>query len=149
MRSRRGIGRTEIIIGVVVVVIIAAVAVPLVMRGSDKSREVEVPLYVESIRTAEIQMMEVFEEYISADAAPRAPSEVDEVAVVWEGTPGFNELSWSPDNLEEVFGSYRVVKTETGFTVIGVADVDGDGKRAEYSATESTPAEATSNPDFR
>jgi len=149
MGSRRGIGRTEVIIGIVVVVLLGAIAVPLLMRGSDKSRDVELPLYVESIRTAEIQMMEVFEEYISADAAPRLPAQVDANPVPWEGTAGFDELAWSPENLEEVYGSYRVVLTDEGFTVIGVADVDGDGKRAEYSATESTAAEATADPEFR
>ena len=149
MRSRSGIGRTEVIIGVVVVIVLAAIAIPLLMGGSKKARSAELPLYVESIRTAEIQLMEVFEEYQSADASPRAATAVDATGVPWDASAGFDSLAWSPDDLESVYGSYRVVLTETGFSVIGVADVDGDGKRAEYQATESAAATVSSNPDFR
>ena len=149
MRGRRGVGRTEIIIGIVVVVVLAAVAIPLLMSGSDKSKDAELPLYVESIRTAEIQLMEVFSEYQSADAAPRAATAVDATPVAWTPSEGFERLAWSPDDLESVYGSYRVLITDSGFSVIGVADVDGDGKRAEFTATKDAPAAATSNPDFR
>lgn len=149
MQSRRGIGRTEVIIGIIVVVVLAAVAIPLLRNGSDKSRDMELPLYVESIRTAEIALMQVFDEYQSADAAPRGPTEVNATGVPWAASPGFDRLAWEPDDLEEVYGSYRVLITDEGFNVIGVADVDGDGKRAEYTATEDSPAAVTSNPDFR
>lgn len=149
MRTRSGIGRTEVIIGIVVVVVLAAVAIPLLKGGSNKSREAELPLYVESIRTAEIEIEKVFGDYEAATAAPREATEVNEIAVPWQASEGFNRLAWSPDNLDEVFGSYRVVLTDSGFSVIGTADVDGDGKRAEFTATEEAAAVSTSNPEFR
>ncbi len=149
MRTRSGVGRTEVIIGVVVVVVLAAVAIPLFMGGSEKSREAELPLYVESIRTAEIALEQIFGDYESAAAAPREATEVNATPIPWEASDGFNRLAWSPDNLDAVYGSYRVVLTDAGFNVIGTADVDGDGKRAEFTASEEAAAASSSNPEFR
>jgi hypothetical protein len=47
-------------------------------------------------------------------------------------------LGWSP--YEELRGAYWVEVSGQDFIVHGVADLDGDGVRAEYTATMSTNA---------
>lgn len=132
--SRRGLGRTEILIGVAVVAVLALITVPLGVSMSKKSRRAEVPLNVDAIRTAEIEYQSAFSEYVPADAAPRAPHAVDADAVPWQPTDGFKRLSWAPEQ-DEVRGSYSVQATRDAFTVTGACDVDGDGNRAIFTAT--------------
>ena len=135
MATERGFGRTEIIIGVAVLVVVALIAIPLLMSSSTKSRRDEVALYVDAIRTAEITQMDAFDEYVSAEPAPRAPTAVDANAVPWQPTAGFVKLAWAPVDTDAVYGSYAVVATSEGFTVTGVCDIDGDGERAVFEAT--------------
>lgn len=138
-RSRRGVGRTELTIGGVVVAVLALIAIPLMMSMGKQSKRDEVLRNVESIRTVQIAHKEAFEEYIPADSAPRAPGEVNAETVPWKPTKGFVKLSWAPEE-EMVRGSYEVITTKTGFTVKGTCDIDGDGKKAVFKATESQAA---------
>ena len=141
MTNRRGIGRTEIMIGVAVVVLLALIVGGLMMGSSSKSNRAEVPLNVDAIRTAEITYQEAFEDYVSASAAPRAATAVNEKPVAWNPTEGFKKLAWAPENEEAVYGSYQVVAKEDGFTVTGTCDVDGDGNRAVYTANAENNAQ--------
>ena len=52
---------------------------------------------------------------------------------------GFVKLVWTPDQ-EEVWGAYQVVARGEHFTITGTCDVDGDGERATFTATEADPA---------
>jgi Tfp pilus assembly protein PilE len=140
--ARRGIGRTEVLIGVAVVAVLGLIAVPLVLSMGKKSARQEVPLLVDSIREFEFAYQEPFGEFVSAEPAPRAPHEVDENPVPWKSNAGFDKLGWAPADVAEVYGSYRVAATSTGFKVIGTCDVDGDGERAVYEATDKEPATA-------
>ena len=139
MGDRRGIGRTEVLVVIAVVAVLALVTIPLWLGTSKKSKRAEVPLNVDAIKTAEITYEAGFHEYVSAEAAPRAMTAVDPEKVAWEPTEGFVELAWQPPT-EEVWGAYKVVAGEEGFTVTGTCDVDGDGKRAIYTATQSDNA---------
>lgn len=139
MAFERGIGRTEIIIGVAIVAVVALVTIPLALNSSTKSHRDEVPLNVDSIRTAEITQQEAFEEYVSARPAPRTADEVDADAVPWRSTPGFDKLAWKPPT-DDVYGSYTVSATRDGFKVTGTCDVDGDGERAVFEATHESNA---------
>lgn len=141
-----GIGRTQIIIGVAILAVLALVTIPLWLGSSTKARRSECPTVVDSIRTTELKVYEAFGEYVSADAAPRARTAVDQNAVPWASNKGFNSMSWDPMfalGLSELYGSYSVAATEDGFTVTGVCDVDGDGQRATFTATKDTPATMT------
>lgn len=144
MTGQRGIGRTEIFIGAAVLAVVVLVTIPLVLNSSTKGRRAEVPLNVDSIRTSEITYQEAFEEFVSARPAPRAPTAVDAEATTWAPTPGFEKLRWSPPS-SEVYGSYAVKATRTGFTVTGTCDVDGDGTRAVYEADAETNAHLTTD----
>lgn len=139
MLNRRGVGRTEIIAGVAIAAVIALIAVPLFSRTSRNTARAEVPLNVDSIRTAELTWYGSFDDYVSASDAPRPMTAVNDQAVTWVPSKGFEELRWSPAT-PEVWGAYRVVAKADGFTVTGTCDVDGDGQRAMFSATATTTA---------
>jgi len=142
MIDRRGIGRTEVIVGVAVLAVLILVTVPLWMSTSRKAARAEVPVIVDSIRTAEMTQKKAFEEYVSAASSPRPFTAVDETRVPWKPSPGFEKLNWNPpEGYRELYGSYQVVATPSGFTVTGVCDVDGDGKRARFEATEAHGAQ--------
>lgn len=152
------ITRTHVAIGaVVLVVVLLAVGIPLYRGSSVKARRDEVPAYVEQIRVALIAYHAAFGEYTGADPAPRDAGALDETAVPWvsstdgvvdEGYRGFVRMAWEPPDLSAVYGSYSIRLTDTGFVVTGLCDVDGDGRRAEFRATEdlSKPVEMISDP---
>ena len=146
-RSRAGIGRTEIGIGVAIVLVAAIIVVPLLGGTSAESRRAEVPLNVDGIRTAEIEHHKAFKEYRSAKPAPRAPAALGASGIAWGDPADFVDLGWEPENTEEVWGSYSVQANKTGFTVQGQIDADGDGRRAVFSATEAQNAERSSAED--
>jgi len=143
MHQRRGeIGRTEILIGVAVVAVLALIAVPLGLNRAKNSKLSEVPLNVDLIRVSEIKYASAFNKFIPATAAPREAHAVDAEFVKWEPSAGFKKLSWAPET-EEVRGSYQVRTTDAGFEVEGVCDVDGDGQRAVFKATQDAEATQT------
>lgn len=142
--DRRGIGRTEILVGVAVVAVVVLISVPLGLNMSKKSRRAEVPLNVDAIRTAEIEYQSAFSEFVAADAAPRPPHAVNAEAVPWAPSEGFKRLSWAPEQ-EMVRGSYSVQADRNGFTVTGACDVDGDGNRAIFTATVEQSAQMVSD----
>lgn len=137
---RRGVGRTELLIGAAVVVVLVLIAVPILMGTGKKSARAEVPLLVDQIRELELTYRASFGDYVSAEPSPRAPHLVDAVAVAWSSNRGFDTIGFAPPEPDAVYGSYKIAATETGFTVTGTCDVDGDGRRAVYVATESEPA---------
>ncbi|MCO4746474.1 MAG: hypothetical protein KC912_16875 [Proteobacteria bacterium] len=143
MLDRRGIGRTEIAIGVGAVVLVIALALIMTSGSSGKSERTELPLNVDSIRTAEITLQGAFGDFVSAEASPRPATAVNAEPVAWTPSAGFKKLSWAPKVKDKVYGSYQVVASETGFEVTGVADIDGDGERAIFKADQDANAKAT------
>lgn len=135
------IGRNEILIGVAVLAVAILIVVPVVVSSSKSTRLEEVERNVNAIRTAELQYHDAFGEYVSAEAAPRPPHAVDPNPVPWVGTDGFRKLSWAPES-DTVIGSYQVQADRDGFKVIGACDVDGDGERAVFEATNEVEAHA-------
>lgn len=135
------------IIAVVVVVLIIGLAT-LLAGGSGASERQEVGLNVDLIRNAEIEYHAAFEEYVSADAAPRDPLAVDGTAVEWKPSRGFETLSWKPKT-EKVYGSYSVNARSDGFTVLGVCDTDGDGTQARFEGTLDKAAHMTTDESVR
>lgn len=146
MHDRRGIGRTEVIVGIVVVVVVIVIAIPLLGGTSKKTARAEVPLHVDAIKLAEVTYSEAFEEFVSAEAAPRAMTAVNQDRVAWAPTPGFVKLAWEPAD-PELYGAYMVTTKDGGFTVTGTCDVDGDGTRAIYTATADDNATRTTPED--
>ena len=99
-----------------------------------QARRGEIPTYIKSIKTAQIQYELFNNTYLQCDEYP--PRSKNKKTWVTSETKGFNVLNWQPDG--EVRGSYSVVTTRNDFTIIGVIDADGDGTYATYTATKST-----------
>lgn len=135
------VGRSQVLVGVAVLAVAILIIVPIVVSNSKSNRLEELEKNVNAIRIAEIEYRQAFGEYVSADAAPRAPHAVDGNPVPWVPSNGFRKLSWAPDD-EQVIGSYQVQADKDGFKVIGACDVDGDGERAIYEATHEQQAHA-------
>jgi hypothetical protein len=134
-------GRNEILIGLAVLAAGALVVVPSFVSRSRSSRVQEVEDTVERIRRAEIAHHHRFGVYVAAEAAPRAPHDVDPKPIPWAPSPGFRELDIVPDR-PEVIGSYRVEASEVDFKVVGTCDADGDGNRAIYEASRDRAVHA-------
>ena len=145
--TQRGIGRTEALIGGGAVLAVGLVAIVIGGRmfGNGAARD-EVPALVNSIRQFELDYYGPFQEYVSAESAPRALHELNGNGVSWLSNSGFDKLGWAPENTDGVVGSYRVAATATGFTVTGSCDLDEDGERAVSVATEKEEAKAISDP---
>jgi type II secretory pathway pseudopilin PulG len=133
------IGRNEILIGVAVLAVAALIVVPILVSNNKSSRLEEVERTVQAIRKAELDYHDAFGEYVSAEAAPRPSHAVDPNPVPWVPSEGFRKLSWGPDQ-DQVIGSYQVQADKDGFKVVGSCDVDGDGQRAIFEATQDTDA---------
>ncbi|MBA2322198.1 MAG: hypothetical protein H0V89_13720 [Deltaproteobacteria bacterium] len=129
---------------VAVLAVLTLIIVPVIWSFSRNARRDEVPLNVEAIRATELSYEKAFNEFLSADAAPRPPHAVDADAVPWIPSDGFRRLGWAPADAE-VRGSYSVTATKTGFVVHGACDVDGDGHRALYEADVARAAVATTD----
>jgi hypothetical protein len=150
MQLPEAIGTREILIGVGVLVVLMVAAIPLLGYVNETSKRAEVPLLVESIRAAELAQGRHFpaDGYVSADWAPRPPTQLDGTAVEWVSNEGFDRLGWSPeaDGYQWLRGTYKVAATRDGFTVVGKCDLDGDGDPAWFEATKDEPARERSNP---
>jgi hypothetical protein len=138
-----GLSRNQLAIGAGVALALCVMVGMVAMSGGaggDASVRDQVLVNVEQIRQHEIDHKNIFGDYISADSAPRAPHEVTPEPVAWAPSRGFTRLSWEPTAPDAVRGSYSVVVTKDGFTVIGVADGDGDGRTVRIEATASEAA---------
>lgn len=133
------IGWTEVIVGVALVAGIGGLTWPLLRTTTSKSKRAEVPLLVDTIRTAEITAEEAYGTYVPAAPAPRAPEAVGKTPVPWSPSAGLEELSLRPPT-DHIYGSYTVELTDDGFIVRGVCDLDGDGVPAVYEATQDANA---------
>ena len=146
MRLPEAIGAREIIIGVVAIAVLLVAAIPLFGYVDNQSRAAEVPLIVEAIRAREISEAKNFGEgYISADWAPRQPTQLDTSSVPWTSNAGFDRLGFVPEE-SELYGTYRVAAQPADFTVTGRCDLDGDGAHMWYEATLESTAQRKSEP---
>lgn len=128
------IGRNEILIGVAVIALLLLIAVPFGISKSKKTRRAEVPLVVKAIHQAEVDYHAAFGSYEQCEAAPRAMHAVTKDPVPWASNRGYDKLSWKPDTAE-VYGAYKVAVEGETFTVTGACDIDGDGERALFTAS--------------
>lgn len=140
-------GRNQALIaGGLVLVGLLIAGLILMGGGANNAGRDELLKNCEAIRQAEIQYKQAFESYVSADASPRDPVSVDAMPTKWTASRGFKKLSWEPTG--DVLGSYTVTATADGFTVVGVADADGDGRQARCEATQDDAAKLTSADDI-
>ena len=81
MQERRGVGRTEVIVGVAVVAVLLLVTVPLWLSTSRKSARAEVPLLVNAIQTAELNAIAPSSSAADpSEASPEGPNRTGAIA---------------------------------------------------------------------
>lgn len=140
-----GIGRRELAIGGGLLLAVVLVAIGLSMIPTSGSARDELPRVVEAIRQAELEHHRRYHEYVATDWAPRERFDVDGTPVDWRSSPDFGRLGWRPEEGMQLYGSYRVTLTENDFQVMGVADLDGDGRHTVVIATAEQAAELRSD----
>ena len=132
-------------LGIPIIGILAAIAIPNFVSMQYKTKRSEVPINLKAIKTLQEAYEADFGFYIPAAPYPPAPSQTPQN---WNVTSsgGFFTLGWVP--MGDVRGSYSVTTTSTDFRAVGVIDVDGDGVYATYVATKSTnPIMPLTSPD--
>ena len=138
-RSRRGISRTEAVIGVSLIAVLVIMGLPLLLHFTKDARRSELLETVDAIRTAEITHKEAYGTYVPADFAPRSPASLSSESVPWVPTPGFEKMKFRPPE-HAVRGTYQVEVSEGSFRVVGVIDLDENGAVARAEATENMAA---------
>ena len=124
-------------VGIGVVGVIAAIAIPNFVEMQYRAKRAEVPANVDGIKTAELAYDAAFDTFIEESSFQ--PDSFPSKEVRSWGTSGFDTLGWGPDG--EVRGSYKVSTiSSTDFRVTGISDIDGDGVYATYTATKSINA---------
>ncbi len=117
--------------------VVGGIAYPNFVSMQMKAKRSELVGNVNAIKTAEL-MYDAMNDGFVAAGHPPADGELGEEPRVWTGGSDWETLGWSP--YEELRGAYWVEVSGQDFIVHGVADLDGDGVRAEYTATMSTNA---------
>lgn len=142
------IGRKELLIGGGVVLVLALATIPFMTGPSTEGLRNEVPQYVNALRDKELQLHKALgEDFRAAAWAPRDPAKLSGEPVAWEGNRDFVKIGWEPADTAKVYGTYTVTVADGGFIVKGSCDLDGDGRRATWVATQDEPAKRTSDPD--
>jgi len=135
--------RSGCVIAAVAVMLLLAFAffvIPSFFGMSFRAKRVEAPANVTEIRGVQLSYMAAFDTYVSCgsrEEAERALSSGNPKAQRhWEGGEGWEELGWRPDG--KVRGAYWVEVNPAGdrFEVWGIIDIDGDGERAVFRATD-------------
>ena len=93
------------VIGIVVLGIVAAIAIPNFVSMQYKSKRAEIPTNLKSIKTAQIQYESNFDTYVPVARYPSSPTKTVQQWVVSE-SGGFEVLNFQP--FSDVRGSYWV-----------------------------------------
>lgn len=117
--------------------VVGGIAYPNYVAMQLKAQRAELAGNVDGIKTAEL-MYDAMNDGFVAVGHPPGRSEIGADPRTWLGGADWQTLGWAPDG--DVRGAYWVEVSGYDFVVHGVSDVDGDGVRAEYTATMSTNA---------
>ena len=144
IRWPENIGRTPILIGVGVLLVLGLVSVPMCRSWQNQRAVAEAALLADSIRAHLNADAPVSDGFLPADWSPRQPVELDDNAVDWHPSDGFKRMGWAPtrDGYEDVRCAYRVKvpNDRASFTVMAWCDVDRDGEISKWEADAGTPA---------
>ncbi|GEM_PF-2983680 len=131
----------EVLIGVAILGILAAIAIPRMQEARNRSRRAEAQTNVRGIRTALFgaSFSGSSQVFTGAGPSPRTDSQLDKKAVPWVSDAGFDFLGYAPDG--DVRCNYTInLEDLDNMFVRGACDVDNDDELAEVLMT------ATENP---
>ena len=141
--------RNKMAVGGTLVALVVLVGAWLLGSDAYEERLDAILADTENLRQVELKHLELFGEFIGANAAPRTPDQVSPEPVSWNSNPGFNELSWAPAHTDEVWASFSVTLEGDGFLVRANCDLDGDGEMARFEASHNQPARRVSERGVR
>jgi len=112
------------------------------------SAETELLRNVEALRSSEIAL-QVVDDFLPCSDEASAKQAASTLARTWDGPDCFARIGWAPT--ESVRGGYFVTVAEDGsdFTVVGLADTDGDGTFQRVEASKGHGAKVVSPPEVR
>lgn len=110
--------------------------------------EPELTANVEAIRQAEIAL-QVVDDFLPCSSEEAAKTSASTRSRAWEDPGCFARIGWAPESA--VRGGYYVTVAEGGgdFTVVGLADTDGDGTFMRVEATKDRAARVVSEAEVR
>jgi type II secretory pathway pseudopilin PulG len=143
-KSMAGFSVIELMVLMAFLCIMLAIGVPNLVEMQHRARRAEVPCNLDAIRTAALAYESVNGEMVE-ERISRPDSNPGKRMRPWKNGSRFDELGWKPDG--SVRGAYTISITKSDdFTVKGVCDVDGDGRKAIFTATKGQDARPESSP---
>ena len=142
--NKRGFTILELMIVAAIIGIMAAIAIPILLRYQANSKSAEVKTNLGSLRVAEEAYFTEKDAYHSASAEPALIPGATQAP--FNGTSSdFAALGWAPEG--KVYFSYAVVVSAdgAGYTADAGADIDGDGIVQLWGYTEPDGSGAVIN----
>ncbi len=142
---KKGFTLIELMIVVAIIGILAAIAIPNFLAMQLRAKRSELPTNIDAIRTAQKAYHAEWDSFTSASDTPSTLPGRSQVDFTGGGYLSFENLGWTADG--KVRGLYNTTKTASttsaasdDFTVIGVADVDGDTANSQYNCNRAEKA---------
>ncbi len=135
-RRSSGFSLVESMIVVAIIGILAAIAIPNYVSAQLRTKRVEVPGTVSSVKMAEPAYGINYDVFVDAPVMPRADSDLDKHQVVCDARLArqFTEMGWAADGA--VRGNYQVSGANaTDFVVEGHSVIDDDDNIFELTVT--------------
>lgn len=147
-RTENGFTLMELMVAVSIVVLMAAIGIPIYLKFQADAEASEAGTNLNGIKLLEKGYQVANGTYLNCAASPRLATALDETAVAWKdlGT-GFTEIGFSPS--ASLRFAYQVSgSTIASFVAEALGDTNADGNRILFVATPNKgPHVIGSDPD--